>query len=162
MSRKFLYIFLSFVILSLGNAIFSLPAHASYLPFNTSVNMNVGIGTSTPQGAFVVTNGNVGIGTWVPGGSLIVNGGNVGIGTNTPPNLLYVAGTGEMQGFKLDSNGVGSGYVLTSTAVGVGTWMPSNRSSQSAICRRYQRMQGFKLDSNGVGSGYVLTVLPLV
>jgi len=34
---------------------------------------NLGVGTTTPQGAFVVTNGNVGIGTWVPGSALQVN-----------------------------------------------------------------------------------------
>jgi len=75
---------------------------------------NVGIGTSTPQGGFVVTNGNVGIGTWAPAGLLQVNGlanspmvvtssGNVGIGTTTP------------QG----------GFVVTNGNVGIGTWAPS-------------------------------------
>src|SRR5476651_2251478 len=78
----------------------ALPAAASYIPFNTSVNMNVGIGTATPQGAFVVTNGNVGIGTWSPGGLLdvegtlskVILGGNVGIGSNNPGYLLDVTG----------------------------------------------------------------------
>jgi hypothetical protein len=72
----------------------SLPAVASYMPFNTNVNMNVGIGTSTPMGALAVMSGNVGIGTWVPGGALVVMG-NVGIGTATAPayNLDLVNGT---------------------------------------------------------------------
>jgi hypothetical protein len=85
----------------------SLPAAASYLPFNTNVNMKVGIGTSTPQGAFVVTNGNVGIGTWAPGGALIVMNGNVGIGTSTPNNILAIqARSGQSNDFSVtDSSG---------------------------------------------------------
>ena len=78
----------------------SMPAAASYLPFNTNVNMNVGIGTSIPQGAFVVMNGNVGIGTWVPGAQLDVEGtlsianfaGNVGIGTSRTTNATLSVG----------------------------------------------------------------------
>ena len=55
---------------------------------------NVGIGTTTPQGSFVVTNGNVGIGTWAPNALLDVQGtlqhfyvassGRLGIGTAAP------------------------------------------------------------------------------
>jgi len=68
---------------------------------------NVGIGTSTPQGAFVVTNGNVGIGTWAPRGQLDVEGtlsvttfgGNVGIGTWVPQDTLYIVTSGT-SGFK--------------------------------------------------------------
>ncbi len=52
-------------------------------------------------------------------------GGNVGIGTATSPNILYVAGTIEGQGFKLNQNAVAT-YVLTSNSVGVGTWMPAS------------------------------------
>ncbi|MDO8675435.1 MAG: hypothetical protein Q7K71_04890, partial [Candidatus Omnitrophota bacterium] len=53
---------------------------------------------------------------------IIPTTGNVGIGTAAPPQLLYVAGTAEAQGFKLNQNAV-AGYVLTSSSVGVGTWM---------------------------------------
>lgn len=48
---------------------------------------NVGIGTTTPQAALVVTNGNVGIGTWTAEGALVVMNGNVGIGTNAPQRI---------------------------------------------------------------------------
>jgi hypothetical protein len=56
--------------------------------YATTGSNNVGIGTTTPQGSLVVTNGNVGIGTWAPVGSLdvktgtvFVENGSVGIGS---------------------------------------------------------------------------------
>lgn len=80
--------------------------------------------------------GNVGIGTITAGKQLTIgstgqsnidSSGNFGIGTTTVPSgtKLYVAGLAEMTNFALRGNGVGSGYVLTSNSVGVGTWMPS-------------------------------------
>ena len=42
--------------------------------YNTTGSDNVGIGTTTPQGGFVVTNGNVGIGTWAPNSLFNVKG----------------------------------------------------------------------------------------
>ncbi len=104
-------------------------AYAGYFAAPTNgliVQGNVGIGTMTPQGGFVVTNGNVGIGTWAPGAALAVMGGNVGIGTTIAPNLEYVAGTLETQAFRLDGNGAAPGSVLITNAIGVGTWMPVN------------------------------------
>jgi hypothetical protein len=49
--------------------------------------------------------------------------GNVGIGVNTPAQKLEVDGTAQMDGFKLPT-GAADGYVLTSDALGVGTWQP--------------------------------------
>ncbi len=85
----------SLIIAALLYITFAIQASASYVPFNTNTKMNVGIGTSTPQAALVVTGGNVGIGTWTAaGGNLIVNGGgNVGIGTAWPGVALDVVGT---------------------------------------------------------------------
>ncbi len=94
--------------------------------------VNVGVGTSTPQAGFVVTNGNVGIGTWTASNSLIVRQGNVGIGTTTVPQSLYVAGTAEAQGFKLNQN-PSAGYVLTSNTVGVGTWMAASTLASGSV-----------------------------
>ncbi len=62
-----------FVVLVLA-VLWPLTAGASSMPFNTNVNMNVGIGTSTPQGALTIINGNVGIGTWAPAYRLDVKG----------------------------------------------------------------------------------------
>lgn len=63
-------------------------------------------------------------GNWIfapSSGNTVFTAGNVGIGTAIPPNLLYVAGTAEMQGFKMN-NAPTNNYVLTSDANGVGTW----------------------------------------
>jgi len=75
----------------------------------TSGSNNVGVGTSTPQGGFVVNNGNVGFGTWAPVKFLDVEGdafhnGNIGIGTTktTTASLAVMNGN-----------------------VGVGTWVPA-------------------------------------
>ena len=48
--------------------------------------------------------------------------GNVGIGTTSPTQKLDVAGTAQVTGFKMPT-GATSGYVLTSDALGVGTWL---------------------------------------
>ena len=89
------------------------------------VSGNVGIGTTNPQGAFVVANGNVGIGTWTAaGGNLIVNGGgNVGIGSAWPGQRVDVNGTVRMTGLTMSGTSPISGYVLTaSDSAGDTTW----------------------------------------
>lgn len=75
----------------------------------------IGLGTQSPQGAFVVTNGNVGIGTWAPRGLLelsaalpnspliVTNAGNVGMGT-----------------IRTES----AGLTVMNGNVGIGTWKP--------------------------------------
>lgn len=70
----------------------------------------------------------VGIGTTVPDMLVkfaIKRDGNVGIGTTLPPNNLYVAGTSETQGFKMNS-GASAGFVLQTNSVGVGTWVSAS------------------------------------
>jgi hypothetical protein len=75
-------------ILSIGLLCFTLPAIASYLPFNTSIKMNVGIGSLTPGQALDVqgtarVSGNVGIGS-----SITDSGGS--------PRLTITANTVEV------------------------------------------------------------------
>ena len=105
----------------------SSPAVASYMPFNTNVNMNVGIGTSTPQAAFAVVNGNVGIGTWTTaGGNLIINGGgNVGINSAWPGVALDVNGTVRATGFIALSGGITLGGITNTTwpSAGANYWL---------------------------------------
>ena len=120
----------------------SSPAVASYMPFNTNVNMNVGIGTSTPQAAFAVVNGNVGIGTWAAaGGNLIVNGGgNVGINSAWPGQAMDVHGTVRMTSLTMSGQGPANGYILIASdssgdtmwsspgSIGVGGWTVSGNN----------------------------------
>ncbi|MCK5619924.1 MAG: tail fiber domain-containing protein, partial [Candidatus Krumholzibacteria bacterium] len=54
---------------------------------------------------------------------LIRAAGGVGIGTNTPTQELDVAGSVKMQGFDMPVGGA-AGYVLTSDAIGQGSWQP--------------------------------------
>ena len=63
-----------------GNNLYN--TNSGNVGINTINGSNVGIGTSTPQGAFVVTNGNVGIGTWVPSNILSVGANAFGVTWN--------------------------------------------------------------------------------
>jgi len=54
----------------------------------------------------------------------VAGGGNVGIGSSNPTTKLEVAGSVQMWGFLMPT-GASAGYVLTSSATGVGTWQPA-------------------------------------
>jgi len=107
---------------SSGDTTWSAPGNISGAPWSisgsnvyTSGSNNVGIGTSTPQGAFVVTNGNVGIGTWVPAYPLEINnsgtGGMLQLNETSSSGYasldMYGSGTKE-GGFGYGASGTGS------------------------------------------------------
>ncbi len=77
--------------------------------YNTTGADRIGIGTSTPQGGFVVTNGNVGIGTWAPAGAFVVANGNVGIGSIFPQSFFSVLGAPNVTSAVVLKGGAGTG-----------------------------------------------------
>lgn len=150
----------------------------------TTASYNFGVGTTTPQGGFVITTGNVGIGTFSSGapsgyfhvradtGDLfkVEDADNVGIGTSMTSSTARLAVIG---------GNVGIGTILASNAaltvmsgnVGVGTWKPdghfqvNNTSSGPFIVDvsgnvgigigTTGNVQSAFLVSNGVGIGTV-------
>lgn len=87
-----------------------------------------------------VAAGNIGIGTVNPtspiqvigGGSIgLTTTGNVGIGSLTPGTALDVNGSVRMTGL-VDTTSPTSGYVMTSSANGTGTWQPAASGSSGA------------------------------
>ena len=163
--------------------------HAAYIPFNTSVTGNIGVGTATPQAGFVVTNGNVGIGTWTAAQALDVQGnvrsngqivnGNVGIGTSsTQANLAVLGnvgiGTWTAENGKLIVMGgnVGIGTNVPSVAFTVGSGnVPQHVSSAGAYFAHDVEVQGtLYADLSVIGgevfagdlnmNGYYINALP--
>jgi hypothetical protein len=141
--------------------------------YTTTGSNNVGIGTSTPQGGLVVTNGNVGIGTWVPATALQVgtntltvntSTGNVGIGSTAPGQVLDVNGHVRSGAWDLSTNyeinyltgGLNiaqpgsSNYRLyiqdSSGNIGIGTWTPYGKFNVAG--------------SAAIGSGYAGIITP--
>lgn len=97
---------------------------------------NVGMGTSTPRGTFVVNSGNMGVGTFAPIGPLqirdtagtqfvVASTGNVGIGTNMTNASTNLAVIGGNMGIGT-INGLQAGLSVMNGNVGIGTWVPSN------------------------------------
>ncbi len=98
-------------------------------------------GFKMPTGAvdgYVLKTDATGLGTWQPDSvdgdeDWEVSGddmhsiptGNVGVGVASPSEKLDVAGTVQVQGFKMPTGAV-SGHVLKSDSTGVGTWQPDS------------------------------------
>lgn len=104
---------------------------------------NVGVGTTTPQGGFVVNNGRVGIGTWAPQASIEVGGANpviraTGSGSADlqlyvgPNRKFYVTGQGSSTDINSSStnplnfgtNSATNMTILNGGNVGIGTTTP--------------------------------------
>ncbi len=115
--------------------------------YNTTGSDNVGVGTTTPQGGFVVTNGNVGIGTWAPQSLLDVYGAgdayfttNVGIGSVNPTQALDVVGTGKFSvavNAPAISNLTSNGFVKTSGGTGTLSVDTNTYPSYSSMTTNY-------------------------
>jgi hypothetical protein len=98
-------------------------------------------GFSMPPGAvdgYVLKSDAAGVGTWQPDSAdgdadwevsgddmYSIPSGNVGVGVVSPSEKLDVAGTAQVQGFKMPPGAV-DGYVLESDASGVGTWQATS------------------------------------
>ncbi len=139
---------------------------------------NVGIGTSSriatyigsnpsttvgsPTNDTIDSNGNLGVGTASAAQALVVNGnaqfigaGNVGINSLSPGQALDVQGTVRTTGFQLSTN-PSAGYILTSSSVGIGTWMPAPPSSGSSFWVQSPGNIGINTTQN-VGIGTITT-----
>lgn len=96
---------------------------------------NVGIGTTTPLSPLSI-NGGVSIGTEnnsavsAPTNGLLVSG-NVGIATINPGTALDVNGSVRMTGF-VDTTSPTSGYVMTASANGTGTWQVASGGTSTS------------------------------
>lgn len=117
---------------------FNIKDSARSFLFVSGTSGNVGLGTSTPQSAFILANKGVGIGTWATDSSsaLIVIGGNVGIGSGWPGAHMDIQGDLRVSGviggsisspaaalelpqqavFNSSSGNTGIGTTLTSSA----------------------------------------------
>jgi len=93
-------------------------AGSSYLPVTGS---NIGIGTSTPNGAFIVMSGNVGIGTWIPASKLQVVGTVAATAFSGDGSAL----TGIASAGGWNDGGTNVYTSATTDTVGIGTTNPS-------------------------------------
>ena len=82
-----------------------------------SNNIAIGYNAQVPSGTL---SNQLSIGNWIYG-----SGGNIGIGTSTPGQKLTISG-GTIQ---IVNGSQAAGYILTSDANGVATWLPAVASS---------------------------------
>ena len=159
---------LTVILVGLLCTAFSLPAFASYLPFNTNIKMNVGIGSANPGQALDVngtvrmtnlamtgqspslgrvltaldTNGNT---TWSPAGG--VSGWTI---TNT--NDVYETFLGNV-GIGTTITNSGAALTVMNGNVGIGTWVPKALLSVNGTSILGSRSSNLdSITSNGTAS----------
>ncbi len=131
---------------------------------------NIGIGTSTPQGGFVVTNGSVGIGTWAPASQFHVKGGSAGLriqrtggGFFEPFIILYNNDDASSDGGQIRGNVNETGLRFTNSS-SQAEWMRINASGNIGIGTVDPKSALTVVRGVGIGTGfnssYVSTTAP--
>ena len=116
-ARKIIALFYT-VILSIA---FAMPAAASYLPFNTSVHMNVGIGSTNP-GQSLDVQGTVRALYFLGNGSQLT-GVTSTVWNTTNTNDVYLPNSGNV-GIGTTITSAGAALSVMNGNVGIGTWVP--------------------------------------
>jgi hypothetical protein len=99
-------------------------ASASYLPFNTNVHMNVGIGSANP-GQSLDVQGSVRATSFIGNGAQLT-GVNSSQWTTTNTTDVYLPNSGNV-GIGTTITTAGSALSVMNGNVGIGTWVPANK-----------------------------------
>ena len=106
---------------ALLSIVFTMPAFASYIPFNTNVRMNVGIGSANP-GQSLDVQGTVRATAFIGSGSQLT-GITSTVWTTTNTNDVYLPNNGNV-GIGTTITSAGAALTVMNGNVGIGTWVP--------------------------------------